>query len=457
MKVALAISLNGVLVAVLWPWLRRQWRWAGPGWWQVVFVLGLGLRIGVGMVRNWTLHFDAEYMNRMSEKVTAQLWSDPGGFYHTFTGAITVFHFKYYDAVYQSTSNTWILIKLLALLNLASLGVGWLNGLYLSIFAFVGCWKLVRILAERLPRTPAGAGAVAFLLWPSGWFWATGLSKEAVLLGSGTWLVARALGAMYEERNTDEPAPAWRWARWWLGTIALVLLHFYMRYFFAMPLLGVLVGIGLAHGLQRMGLGRRHWVQALALAMVLGIGVWLAPQLSVAFRINKFTHQVVQVYADELASADQLPHMVYPDLRPTVESIAAHAPRAAFNALTRPWLGESRQLLYIASSLENLLLLALLGLAVVALARGRGGRFPFIWGLGLSTFCLTLAILVGLTTPIFGLLSRYRSEMIPFLVLLVLQNDYVAVALRWLARHQPNKQDLDHRNESHSLLKAGQR
>jgi hypothetical protein len=379
------------------------------------------------------LQLDAEFMHRMGRQLTAQLWSAPAAFYQTFTQAVTVFHFKNYDAVYQSTSNTWILIKMLALLNLASLEIGWLNGLYLGVFAFMGCWKLVRALAECLPRTPAGAGAVAFLLWPSAWFWATGLSKEAVLLGSGAWLVARVLRAMYGTGS----AAGWYWMRWWLGTIVLAVFHFYMRYFFATPLLGVLLGIGLAHGLQRLGLGRRHWVQALALALVLGMGAWAAPQLSVAFRINKFTRQVVKVYTDEIAHADGLPHLEYADLRPTLESVAAHAPQAVLTTLTRPWLGEAMQPMYLAAGCENLLLQSLLVLAVAALLRGRGGKFPFIWGLGLSIFCLTVAILIGLTTPIFGLLSRYRSEMLPFFVLLVLQNDYVAAGLRWLARPRP--------------------
>ena len=434
MKLVVAVLFNLGLLAVLVPWLWRQWRWAGPGWWQAVFTLGLGLRVGAGVAHNWPLHLDASYMNRMGKYLTNLLWTDWPAFWQTFTGAIVTFKFSTYQAVYQSTSNTWFLIKILSLLNLGSLGSGLVNGIYLSVFAFVGCWQLVRALTECLPRTPAGAGAVALLLWPTVWFWNTGLSKEAVLLSSGAWLVARVLQALYGVRTS---ATSRGWAGWWLGSLTLAALHFYMRYFFAMPLLGVLLGIGFAHGLQRLGLGRRHWVQALCVALVLGAGLWLAPQLSVAFRINKFTNQLVRIHAHEVKFSNGLPHLSYPDLRPTVESIAAHAPLAALNTLTRPWLGEAKQPMYIAASLENLVLLGLIALAVLAKVRGRSGHLPFIWGLGLSIFCLILATLIGLTTPIFGLLSRYRSEMVPFLVLLLLQNDYAAAVLRRLARPKP--------------------
>ena len=431
-KVAVAILCNAALLAVLLPWLRRQWRWAGPGWWQVVFVLGLGLRVAVALVRNWKLEHDAGYMSRMGRYLTALLWQDPVVFWQTFTGAYAKFQFSTYLALYQSTSNTWFLIKILALLNLGSLGVGWINGVYLSLFAFAGSWLLVRSLADLLPQTPAGAGGVAFLLWPSVWFWSAGVSKETVFLSSGAWLTARVLTILY---TADfKLFSRWRLARWWTWTLALALVHFYMRYFFATPLLGVLAGICLVHGLQRLGLVRR-WMQAAALGVVLGLGLWLAPLFSVAFRLNKFTSQVIRVYDDAITHMGGRPHFEYADLRPTIENLVAHAPIAAINTLTRPWLGEVRDFFYVACSLENLALLGLLAVAVVALLRGRGGRLPFAWTLGLSIFCLTLAVLIGLTTPNFGLLSRYRCALMPYFLLLVLQNDYAAAALRRLNRH----------------------
>ena len=434
MRLVAAVLLNAGLLAMLVPWLCRQWRWAGPGWWRTVLVVGLALRVLVGVARNWTPKLDAEFMSGLSQPVTAQLWASPSTALQTLTKAITVIHIGSpsggYDAVYQNTSNTWFLIKILALLNLGSLGVGWLNGLYLSLFAFGGCWLLARTVAETLPRVPA-AGVVGFLLWPSVWFWATGISKEAVLLGSGAWLTARVLGCLYGGAMSGL-ATTQRWVLWWLGTALLAGLHFQMRYFFALPLLGVLGGIALGHGLQRLGYVRNRWAQVAVLAAVLGAGVWLAPQFSIAFSVNKFTNQVTRVYSFEVAHSVGRPHFEYPGLRPTMASIAAHAPLAAINTVTRPWLGEAWQPLYVAAALENVALIGLLVLALVATARGRPGRLPFGLGLGLGVFCVVLAMLMGLTTPNLGSLNRYRSELLPFLLLLLLQNDYAAALLRRL-------------------------
>ena len=430
MKVFIAIIFNIGLLALLLPWLRRQWQWAATGPWRTVLVLGLGLRVGMGLARYWYPKADARFMSYVSRIVTSKMQAHPLAIWDILTRAITVFPkgTATHEFVYQNTSNTWILIKILSVLNLASLRNGRVNALYLSLFVFVGCWQLVRKLADTLPGTPAGAGVVAFLLWPSVWFWATGISKEAVLLGSGAWLTARVVSRLYGVPD-GEVVKSDSQVQWWLGTVALALLHFQMRYFFATPLLGVLCGVALGHWLHQHSHTRYRWLQVAVLAAVLGAIAWAAPQISVAFRMNKFTNQVVRVYTFEVAHSIGRPHFEYPDLRPTIESIATHAPLAVANALTRPWLGESKQPLYLAAGFENAVLLVLFAVAAWAATHGRTGQLPFSLGLGLGLFCLILAFLIGLTTPNLGSLSRYRSDLLPFLLLLLLQNEYAAKLL----------------------------
>ena len=61
----------------------------------------------------------------------------------------------------------------------------------------------------------------------------------------------------------------------------------------------------------------------------------------------------------------------------------------------------------------------------------------------MSVFCVLLAFLIGITTPNLGSLHRYRSAMLPFLLLLLLQNDYIAAVLGRLR--------LRHRSKANSL------
>ena len=438
MKILLAVLLNAALLAVLVPWLRRQWQWAATGKWQLLFGLGLALRLGVGLVRNLHPQGDARFMSFVGHTVARRMWRHPESTWDILTRTVTVFPRDQaaYDFVFQNTSNTWILIKILGVLNMASLQTDWVNSLYLSLFVFAGCWQLVRTLAETFPAAPAGAAAVGFLFWPTTVFWATGISKESVLLGSGAWLTARVVSLCYGPATAAVRLVGSQ-LRWWLGTLVLALIHFGMRYFFAVPLLGVLAGVALGRWLERYTPVRGRLGQVAALAAVLGTGIWLAPQMSVAFSLNKFTNQVITVYSSELVHALNRPHFEYSDLRPTIESIASYAPKAVLNVITRPWLGESWRPLYIGASLENAAIQALLVLAGWAALKRKAGHLPFGLGLGLAIFCVILAMLMGLTTPNLGSLNRYRCGLLPFLLLLLLQNDYAARALRRLQRKVP--------------------
>ena len=112
----------------------------------------------------------------MGQLLTAQLWARPATAWalwlgHEVPAAQGVWR------VYE-WSNTLFYIKLIGLLNLASLSQPWLTCCYLSLSCFVGCWVLVRTLARLFPAAPAGAGVVAFLLWPSVVWWTAGATKE---------------------------------------------------------------------------------------------------------------------------------------------------------------------------------------------------------------------------------------------------------------------------------------
>ncbi len=431
MKIALALLLNATLLALLLPWLRRQWRAAGRGG-RAALAAGLGARLAVGLATGRHLVHDADYMSTHGRALTAQMWADPMAALHTLDG--DVLSYGGYVLEFHGMSNTFFFVKTVAFLNLASLNTDWLNALYFAVFSFVGCWQLARAVGRALPGTPAGAALVAFVLWPSVLVWASGVTKEAVVLGSGAWLLALFI-ALFLGPPVSARGPRWGKILLLLG---LAVVHFKMRYFFAMPLLGALAALGVVLGLQRLGWARRRRVQLLVMAAVLGGGVWVASEVSVAFRLNKFTNQVLRIYGKNLSTSLDKPHFEYPHLQPTLGSIGRHAPLAVANALTRPWLGESRLAQYVAASLENLVLLGLLAVALLAAGRGRLGRLPFGLGVALVLHCVVLAVLLGLSSPNLGSLHRYRSGLLPYLLLLLLQNDYAARALQHLGLSNPS-------------------
>jgi hypothetical protein len=419
-RIALALLLNVALLIALGRWLRAQYQQPTLRGWLGFLLL---LKLGVTVVTWLRLTGDAALFQGWAGLLTEQLWAAPSAWLQTLSSE--TFSFQKYRLVYHGFSNTFFLIKLLSAVNLLSLGNALLNAFYLSLFCFVGSWQLVRAVEQVFPTAPRGAAVAAFGLWPTVLYWSSGLTKESVLVGSSAWLLALVLRWYYG----DEPFPKVQ-AVWLL---VLVILFFKMRFFFAALLLGALIALGVVRVAQQLGGHLSRWSQVVLMALVLSAGAWAASEVLPTFRFNKFTSQLIRNYSDLRANSLYRPHIEFDNLAPTGASIARNAPLAIGYALTRPWPWEFHNLTYVAAGLENMALLALLVVAGVALVQGQGksGTLPFALVLALLFYCVVLAALLGLSTPNLGTLSRYRVVLLPYLLLLLLQNQYIA---SWLNR-----------------------
>ena len=415
MRLLIALVLNLLLgVGLAW-WLRRELRRAPPGlrhWLLPALAWRLVLTAASGC---WPSP-DGQFMQHWSRGLTAEIWQHPAlagallnGSKVNLAGTVLPFY---------SLSNTLFCLKILALLNFASLGNGWLNALYCSLFCFGGCWWLARNWQRALPATPPGALALALLLWPSVVWWTAGITKEALLLGSETALVALVLPALVGSRPAT-PAGWLRGGSKFLLIILLAWISFRVRYFFAAPLLGGLLALAAGRWTTRrgwLGGGWRPQVGALLAGLALEAGVAIAWG-GRHFELSYFSEQTDLNYQAELRQSRDRPHLEYANWDPTPAGLLRQAPQAALQTLTRPWLGESARLPYLAAGLENALLLALLGLA---LARGGRGRWPpAALAAFLLLYCLLLAAFIGLNTPNLGTLHRYRAALLPWLLLVL--------------------------------------
>ena len=428
--VATAIVLNIIAVVALVRWLRRECQRV-PGWQRWALLAALGARTVVAVLVGFVPSPDVEGFKAYSWVITRQLWWFPLDWLHTLGS--NQFLFADWKVVYYGMSNTFFFFKVLSVVNLLSLGIISITAWYLSLFCFIGGWQLVRAISRLWPAATPGA-TVAFVLWPTVVFWTSTFTKESLLLGSGAWLLSLCLQVFYG----SSAASRWQLVRWLSGIVLLAGLHFNMRFFFASPLLIGLVALALVRTAQRLGLAQRRAAQVLCFGAVLAVGAWVGPQLSPSFRLNKFTSQMVKVYTHHLSTSQHRPHFEYPNLVPTASSAAAHLPLALVNAFAQPIPGQSKQGLYIAAGFENVLLFGLFGLAIAAAVRRKSaGPLPFAVVLALGLYCLAIALLLGLTTPNLGTLNRYRSAMLPYLLLLLLQNEYAAGLLRRLGLGEP--------------------
>jgi hypothetical protein len=102
----------------------------------------------------------------------------------------------------------------------------------------------------------------------------------------------------------------------------------------------------------------------------------------------------------------------------TIPNLISKFPVATNAALFRPYLWESRSIVVAMSGLENMFLL---GLSLLILWRTRVYYFArMIVGNPLTLMCLTFtlffAFAIGISTPNFGALVRFKIPMVPFMV-----------------------------------------
>lgn len=425
MRLAVTLLANAVLLGGLLAWLRAQYHRAGPGLRRWLLPALAWRLLLTALSTHWPSP-DLARPARWSQLLAAFFWEHPAQVWPTLQQA--EFHVNGQAAYFYRWSNNLFYYKMQALLSSLSGGAIWLNGLYLSLLCFMAGWALVRALARVFPQAAPGAAGVAFLAWPTVLWWTAGLTKETLVVGAGAGIVALALPIIYQ----GWPA-GWRRA---LGHALLGLLLAWlmvrMRYFFALPLLGGLLALAAVRWATRRGwLGQGWLAQATGLLLVLGLAGGAAVALGGEhLSLPYFSREVAANYQHGLATSVGRPHVEYAHWEPTPAGLLRYAPLAAAHTLVRPWLGESAQPLYVGASLENALLLALLGLALVAAWRGRAGRLPAALVLVLALYCLLLAAFIGLSTPNLGTLSRYRAALLPWLLLLLLQNDYVRRLLK---------------------------
>lgn len=431
MRLAVSILLNAVLANALLYWLLGQYRRASPGlrrWllpalgWRLLLTTGSSCWPSPDIIEP-----DRPNPAHWSQLLAGFFWEHPAQIWPTLQSA--GFRVQEQAVQFYQWSNTLFFYKVLALLSMLSGGVLWLNALYLSVLCFVACWSLVRVLSQVFPLAPLASAGVAFLAWPTVVWWTAGLTKETLVVGAGAGIVALALPLLYGPRR-----PARLWLA--LGRAAALLLLAWvmvrMRYFFALPLLGGLLALAAVRLAARrgwLGLGWRAQVGGLVLVLGLAGGAAFAlggEQLSISY----FSREVAANYQHGLATSGSRPHLEYPGWQPTPAGLLGRAPLAAAYTLVRPWPGESAKAFYVGAGLENALLLTLVALALLAAWQGRAGRLPVALVAMLGLYCLLLAAFIGLSTPNLGTLSRYRAALLPWLLLLVLQNDYVRGLLK---------------------------
>jgi hypothetical protein len=407
--------LNFLLIGAMVWWMHRQeWAAALKPYFFPALVLKMLCGVLLGLLYTYYYHGgDTTTYHNASLVLTTYAKQDISGytrllFFNTFKEEAlrTAIPFTQF----ADFSNSFYFVKLLSVINFVTSGAYYLNALYLSLFSFWGAARFAALLVQVFPQWRSSA-VVAFLFFPSVAFWSAGLSKDALMYGSMCWVFFFALSSAH-----GRPTSFWQ-----ILLVPLILYIFIkIKLFYAavmVPLLILYIMIMKAPGMCYLQRGQ----QVKSFLFAVAGGLLLATLLHDFLPIDFLLEQSTNNYFFLLKKSLHGPHIVLESMEPTIKGMAYSYPEAFLSAVYRPFLGEAWEPLYMLLGLENLLLLLLTVLAIASLFKKANLKIEPLHVL-LLLLVLLLGGIVGLTTPNFGSLSRYRIVFLPFLVYLLLQN-----------------------------------
>jgi hypothetical protein len=285
------------------------------------------------------------------------------------------------------------------------------------VFAMLALWGTIaiyRVFRSNLDPAFHVHAAVAALFVPSFVFWSSGLYKEAVAVAGFGWALF-GLHLWITERRTVRG-----WAIMVAGAIPILLIKAYIL----LPL--ALAGGSWYYWARSLKRGRvRIRPSYLVAAALVGVGgIVLIGHYSPEYALDNLTARASSLQhvgryqglrgGSHFRLSDQIPTTLVGQL--------AYAPAALLTSLFRPALFEVHNLLMLANAVETTALTVLF--ARILLTRNLGSVRRQIMDDPFLVFCvafvLTFGIAVGLASSNLGTLSRYRSPLVPFFVVLLL-------------------------------------
>ncbi len=290
----------------------------------------------------------------------------------------------------------FFMVKLLSVLCFLTGNNYWLTSFYLSGFSAWGMWLIANTLVKDY-QSHRLAVSIAFLFFPSFVFWSAGVSKESVLIGCLGLSVHHFLKAYKRKRV--------RWVSVMIWLVAFYII-WRLKYYYAATLFPVLLSLGLTTFLVERSRLSNKWLQGLLFLGIwsglLLVATWLHPNL----RLNGIVEALYQNHQTMLQASHPKSILLY-DFIPTWQSVFYNMPKALFNGLYRPFFWEGYHFFYVWLGIEN----AFLFLITVGALYFTLRRFSFAEPLLVVAtlgYVVLLAIFIGLSSPNFGSLARYK-------------------------------------------------
>jgi hypothetical protein len=285
-------------------------------------------------------------------------------------------------ATYGLPNDTQTVIRLNMLIALLSGGVYWVHLLFFNVLSLTGLVGVYALFSENLGKSRKLWWAIVLL--PSALFWGSGLLKEAPFLAAFGWYV-------WALSKSSERKPVLI-----LTTVFLLVLKPYI--FVAM----------LPATVAWVLVQRYHWNAWITSAAVSVVSFFIALKASIIYPAGDLLYILSKKQEDFYNTAVNAGSTVYIDpVGVGAWEFIKTIPNRMLFTYGRPYLWESKTLLYIPPAVENIVLIVAIACALAAVyRRNETVRSPLM--VFIVTFSVALAVIIGSTVPVLGALVRYK-------------------------------------------------
>lgn len=296
------------------------------------------------------------------------------------------------------------LIKIISVLAVMGGDNYWVCSLYFAVISFCGAWILFRVVSKHYSEAMPAA-ALSFLIFPSVAFWSSGLVKETLALAAIFWM-----SAIFIKLLKKDSIPWWHW----LIVIIALTTAWNLKYYWTAVFMAVVVTTLLFGWIQlRWSKVQSFWLPSwVILFAVICMG---ASQLHPNFYLNRFLEVLVDNHHEFVKISKPENLIRFYNVHPSWWCVSINSPWALLSGLLRPFPGEIEGHTGMMAGIENLLLVVLLISSFFR--KWNGGDKVMLTSV--IVYIIVLCILLALSAPNLGTLSRYRVGFLPFFVFLI--------------------------------------
>ncbi|MBI3138471.1 MAG: hypothetical protein HYZ15_07805 [Sphingobacteriales bacterium] len=314
-----------------------------------------------------------------------------------------------FSRFFESSDSYWndlkgsFFIKLLSVFNIFSQGHYYVNVIFYSFFTLFGAMAIFRVMNDAFPGKRLTILLATFLI-PSFLYWTSGIHKEGLIF-TGIALCVYSIYFGNKEKRFS--------ARKITALAAGLLLVLTLRNFLVVLLLPALLTWLLANRYPQKG----KWIFGIAYLFFVFL-FFTAKHLSSRLDFPQAVADKQQEFV-KLKGKTTVPIR---ELEPTATGFLKNTPQAISLSMFRPYPGDVHHFLSLAASVEINLLLGLFLLFLWRRADGsRSGPLLYFC----IYFSVSVLLAIGYSNNNIGAIVRYRSIIIPLLVIpMIAQTDW---------------------------------